>query len=54
MVELLHCKIMTYFYYFVFFLSILINKVYKTFMKLNMYGFHIPQYGYYNFMSFIR
>ena len=31
----LHCKIMTFFF---------IYKNYKTFMKLNMYGFNIPQY----------
>ena len=40
----LHCKIMTYFCYFIFSLSILIYKIYKTLMKLNMYGFNIPQY----------
>ena len=50
----LHCKITTYFYYFIFNLSILIYKIYKTFMKLNMYGFNISQYRWHNFMSFIR
>ena len=40
----LHCKIMTYFYYFILSLSILIYKMYKTFIKLNMYEFNILQY----------
>ena len=35
----LHCKIMTYFYYFIFSLSILIYKIYKTFLLYKCFVF---------------
>ena len=45
----LHCKIMTYFYYFIFSLSILIYKIYKTFMK-----YEIPDFLFLTWLSIIR